>query len=304
MFRRLAPRVLALLALLASPDARALAQLEVTTAACTGFIILSQDCEFLAPSQGAGATSSILRTWIEPGGTSGRSASATVTDFDHFSASAGAGIDYTLGPPAEYPSQLIERRGVAFARIRDSLVAGGAVGTGTIRLQWALDGANSLVNDAINPLVVFDILNQVILNARCDWGATPSLSNGCGAFRFDFEDSGPANAVATFDLPITFGAPIFFLAQFELHAITGFRSFSCDDPCIVDFHGNVDADFSSTGQLVDVQLFDGAGNELDPSLITSESGFRYDLVGQDVPEPLALALAAPLALAAARRRRA
>jgi hypothetical protein len=303
MSRLLAPVALALLTALAAPDARALAVLSATTAACTGFIIPSIDCEFLAPSEGPGATSSILRTWNEPGGTSGRSASVTVTDFDHFSASAGAGIDYTLAPPAEYLSQFIERRGVGFARFRDSLTASGGTGSGMIRLQWQIDGSNSLVSDAINPQIVFDILNEVRLVMNCSRGSTPTLSADCGSGSVSFEDSGSEQVLATFDLPMVFGAPVFFLVEFQLHAITGFRSFSCDDPCIVDFHGNVDADFASTGQLVDVQLFDGLGNELDPALITSESGFRYDLVGQDVPEPLALALAAPLALAAARRRR-
>jgi len=301
MSRLLAPCALALLAALTAPPARALATLEVTTAACTGFIILSIDCEFAPPAQGAGAASSILRTWAEPGGTSSRSASATVADFDHFSAHAEAGIDYTLAPAAAYLSQFIQRRGVAFARFRDSLTATGAVGNGTIRLQWEIDGTNSFVNDAINPLVIFDILNETILKASCGWGTTPTISNDCGSFTFNFEDSGAAHALATFDLPITFGAPAFFLVQFELHAITGFRSFSCDPVCIVDFHGDVDADFSSSGELVSFQLFDGLWNELDASLVQSESGFRYDLVGQNVTEPSLAALAGLLALTLTQR---
>lgn len=103
------------------------------------------------------------------------------------------------------------------------------------------------------------------------------------------------------DIPFVFGSPIQLTVSITLVAGTGVNTTFADS---VAWEGASLADFASTGVLVDVRLFDGAWSELDPSGIEAESMFRYDLVGQDAPEPLALALVAPLALAAARRGRA
>jgi hypothetical protein len=70
--------------------------------------------------------------------------------------------------------------------------------------------------------------------------------------------------------------------------------------CVTTFRGHASGSFGATGTLVDAQLFDAGGSELDPSLIQSESGFRYDLVG--VPEPSVIALAATGMLVAVGRR--
>jgi hypothetical protein len=281
-------------------SSRALASLETLAAACLGPLPASTtNCLFSATDSGPGANSSIVSTLTGSEGQFGREAAVTITDYDRFSASAGAGIDYTLGPPMEYISQWFEVRGIAYARFRDSLTATGATGNGLIRMRWEIDGSNIFTNDSINPVVISDIYAETQLVAICNSGA--GLSHDCTDGPLVFEDGGPAEGTLTFDIPIVFGVSTPYLIALELRALSGFRSFSCDEPCIVDFHANTQADFSSTGRLVSVQLFDGSSNELPASLIESESAFDYDIAA---PEPghALLTAAGALVLLAMRRR--
>jgi hypothetical protein len=260
----------------------ALAELDTLAGACLGPLPASTtNCVFSrTPGPPAVATSSVSDTVTGTGIQIGRSASVTITDYGHFSATAGAGMDYTLAPEDTYGPQWQEARGIAYARFRDSLTATGAVGNGLIRMRWEIEGSNSFVNAGVNPLVITDVYAETRLVAICNSG-TP-LSHDCSSETLVFETNGPAAGTLTFDIPIVFGTPTGYLIALELHAFSGFRSANCDTPCIVDFHADVDADFGSTGRLVAVQLFDGASNELSPSSIASESGFDYDI---GAPEP-------------------
>jgi hypothetical protein len=297
MRSRSAGFALLLLAALLPESSPALANLETLAAACFGPLpLLPPACVFSPTDSGAGATSSILDTLTGSDGVFGRSASVTITDYDRFSATAGAGIDYSLGPPMEYPSQFFEVRGVALARFRDSLVATGATGNGLVRMRWEIEGSNSFVNDAVNPLVISDIYAETKLVAICNSGT--NLTHVCTDDPLVFEEGGPADGTLTFDIPIVFGASTPYLIALELHAFSGFRSVSCDSPCIVDYHANVEADFGSTGRLVSVQLFDGSSNELSPSLIESESGFDYDIGAPEPGAPMLAAVGALVMLAA------
>jgi hypothetical protein len=123
----------------------------------------------------------------------------------------------------------------------------------------------------------------------------------CPTTRFAWTQNELVDEIVNIDIPIVFGSSVQYNFSITLVAGTGVNTIFADT---VVWQGASLANFGSTGVLQDVVLLDASGNPLDESGITSESGFRYDLVGQDVPEPLALALAAPLALAAARRRRA
>jgi hypothetical protein len=165
-------------------------------------------------------------------------------------------------------------------------------------MTWEVEGSNDFTSAGINPLVVSDTYAETRLVAICNSGA--GLSNDCTSDTLVWDDPGPATGTLTFDVPIVFGVSTPFLIALELHAFSGFRSVNCDTPCIVAYHADVDADFGSTGRLVAVQLFDGASNELPPSLITSESGFDYDIA---VPEPASALLTGFGALAVAARAR-
>jgi hypothetical protein len=278
----------------------ALASLDTLAAACLGPLPASTtNCVFSQPpGSPAVPTSSIQNTLTGSFGQMGRAASVTIADYGRFAATAEAGMDYTLAPPDEYGSQWQEVRGIAYARFRDVLTAGGATGNGLIRMRWEIEGSNSFTNDAVNPLVISAIYAESRLVAICNSGT--GLSHDCTSDTLVFEDDGPAAGELVFDIPIVFGVSTPYLIALELHALSGFRSTSCKTPCIVDFHADVDADFGSTGRLVSVQLFDGASNELSPSLIESESQFDYDI---SAPEPghALLTAVGTLVLLAARR---
>jgi hypothetical protein len=297
---RSASCALLLLGQLLPVSSGALATLETQAFACLGPLPISMtNCQFSTRNLGAGATASISNTLTSSEGQFGRSASVTITDYDRFSATAQAGIDYTLGPADLYPSRFFDARGIALAVFRDSLTATGATGSGLIRMNWQIDGSNSFANDGVNPLVIGEIRGETRIVANCNSGT--SLSHVCNDGPLVFEDGGPANETLTFDIPIVFGASTPYLIALELHALRGFSSFSCETPCIVDFHGNTEADFGSTGRLVSVQLFDASSNELSPSLIQSESGFDY-AIGAPEPGSVLLTAVGAFVLLAARRR--
>jgi hypothetical protein len=300
MRTRLVLPVLAALGISLAPGAGALTSLESQSRSCWT-AAAPPVCEYdgVPPESGPGASTSILRT-IGSGATTWQgSAAMTVTDYDLFSASAGGSMDYTLGPADEYPSQNRSSWGLAFTRIRDVLTATGAAGAGTIRMQWRVRGTNDIRNDSVDPLVVFDITREVTLDFRCY--IDPNFDPDCGNPVLVFEDSGPFDELLTFDLPIAFGVPVPYAFWVEFSARSGFLSSSCLTPCVVDFHGSSTADLSA--ELVAVELRDGVGTLLDPSGISSESGFRYDLVS--APEPSGGAAAASaLLVALARFRRA
>ena len=303
MRSRSAGFALLLLGVLLPEGSGALANLETQTAACLGPLpLLPPNCIFSSTDSGPGAHSSILSNLTGSEGQFGRSAAVTIVDYDQFSATAGAGMDYTLGPALPYPSQWWEVRGVALARFRDALVATGATGNGLIRMRWEVEGSNTFTNAGVNPLVISDIYAETKLVAICNSGM--NLTHVCTDDPLVFETGGPAAETLTFDIPIVFGVSTPYLIALELHAFSGFRSVSCDSPCIVDYHANVEADFGSTGRLVSVQLFDGSSNELSPGLIESESGFDYDISAPEPGSPILAAVGALVMLAARWRTRA
>jgi hypothetical protein len=296
MRRRWACLALLLLGACLPASSGALANLETLAAACLGPLPVSTtNCTFDGPHPGA---SSIASTLPGDNGTFGREAAVTITNYGLFSASAGAGIDYASDLQA-FPSQWFEARGIAYARFRDTLTATGATGSGLIRMRWEIDGTNIITIDATNPLVISDTYGEIRMVAIC--GSGPGYLQDCTDGPLVFTNGGAVAETLTFDIPITFGAPAPYLIALELHALSGFRSFSCDE-CIVDYHANTDADWSSTGRLVSVQLFDGASNELSPTLIESESGFDY-AIGAPEPGHALLTAVGALVLLAARRRR-
>jgi hypothetical protein len=124
----------------------------------------------------------------------------------------------------------------------------------------------------------------------------------CATQRLVWTQNELVDEIVSLDVPFSFGNAIQLTVAITLVAGTGVNTTFADS---VVWQGASLADFASTGVLQDVVLLDANGNPLDESGIQAESGFRYDLVGQNVPEPLA-AVGVPLALAAAiaRHRRA
>jgi hypothetical protein len=250
---------------------------------------VASDCQSAPVDFGPGASTSISRVIPVPGGNLGGSAAMAVADFDEFGARARASIDYSPGSAA--PSVVHGVNGRAFASIVDTLTVAGS-GSGTVRMQWSLTGANDIGFVGSNNILRVIASNQIRLDCFSNVGAT---FLNCNDALFIWDTAGVVSELVTIDVPILFGTPTTW--TMEVLLVAGI-SVVFDDclTCVALFSGRADADFGSTGTLVDVQLFDAVGNELDPSLIQAESGFRYDLVGQDVPEPLALAWMALAAL--------
>jgi hypothetical protein len=192
--------------------------------------------------------------------------------------------------------------GRVFVELRDVLTVSGGSGVGTVRMQWTITGGVDIGFVGSDSVLVVTTPTQLMLNCFSQAGA--SILN-CNDTTLQFSSSQQVDQLVTVDVQVLFGTPTQWILEARLASGIFFQTDECTN-CVVDFHGRANADFSSTATLVDVQLFDGVGNELDPSLIQAESGFRYDLVGQDVPEPLATAWAALAVLglrAAARRPR-
>jgi len=122
--------------------------------------------------------------------------------------------------------------------------------------------------------------------------------SGCGTQAFVWTQDTQIDQIVNVDIPIVFGSPVQYHVSITLVAGTGVNTTFADT---IAWMGASLGDFGATGVLQDVVLFDSLGNVLDESGITGESTFRYDLVGQDVPEPWAV-VGVPLALAAVRAR--
>jgi hypothetical protein len=282
----------AVVALLVAREGRA-ASINVGSRVC-----YTVGCYNGLPGSGPGATSSLSYDFsANPDWVFQASGGMTVSNFDHFAARAEANIDYNL-PLGEHIAVGHSTGGQGSADLFDTLLVSGGMGSGTVRMQWAITGANDIAyigTDNVVPQA------DIVLSLECFASAQGQALN-CPDANFSWTTAGFVDELVTIDVPILFGVPVDWNFLVRLTARIGFGADACTF-CVTSFQGRSIADFGSSGQLVDVQLLDGAGNLLDPSGIQADSGFRYDLVGQSVPEPSLLALAAPLALAAARRRR-
>jgi hypothetical protein len=296
MLRGLGPCSFALLALLLAGEAAATIIAEARGCYSNSF---AQQC-LTDSDSGAGAMASAVQNLPIPGGIFGGQAGMAVADFDQWGADARASIDYVSGPPDLYGVIFHAAGARALAELSDTLLVTGAVGSGTVRMQWEITGGNDIGFVGSDPVLVVNARTDLVLECFAQSGA--SFLN-CPDHQFTWMASGVVGELVTVDVPIVFGTPLVWTFQIRLAAGLSFQSEACTEACVTAFQGHADADFSSTGDLINVQLFDGSFTELDPGLIQAQSGFRYDLVGSSVPEPLALVGVGPLLLAARLRRR-
>jgi hypothetical protein len=287
--------VVGLLALLAMPRAsEAVPYLSATVAAC-----INGGCEFLPQEFGAGATTSILRTWQSPNQYLFQAEAAlTLFDYDGFSAYSRASGDAHLQNGTSGAGGIASN---SFGRaiIRDAITVAGPAGSGTFRLVWQITGSTEM-GYSTTDLAQTNPLAGVQIGYECA-AFTGAAGSFCGTGSFQYMANTVVDETLTFDVPITFNVAKEYQLTFTVGASTGTGN-TFNFP--LQFLGHAIGDFSSTGTLIDAAVFDAFGTPLDESGITSGAGFRYDLVGQAVPEPpLALVLGAALPLGALLRRR-
>lgn len=280
---KLACAALALAVLLPASGAHAITQLTALTRSCFR-ITAGEQCDFAPMESGPGASSSIDRLY---GGDFLTHAGLTVPDWDSFGANVRASADYA----DPFGAFALSATGRTTARYRDTLTVGGGSGSGRVRFTWHIEGSNEIEWVASNDIT--NVTANVTLDFLCFAGPT----RPCDSPHRVFTTSGVVDETITVDIPITFGTPSETFLEIDLAANFGYATGNpCagTSGCVTSLVGLARGSFGATGTLVDVQLFDGSGFELAPSLIQSESQFRYDLVG--LPEP---SLAALLALVAA-----
>jgi hypothetical protein len=214
----------------------------------------------------------------------------TVFGYDHWAATAeatgSANLTFTI-PGGAGPGVTASGDGY----LTDSILITGGTGTGTLRMVWHVTGSVGVSWSSSDPLGS-PSPSPVQLVFNCSGNTT------CATQRLFWTQNELVDEIVSLDIPFTFGNAIQLTVSISVVAGTGVNTIFADS---IVWQGASLADFGSTGVLQDVVLLDAAGNPLDESGIQAESGFRYDLVGQDVPEPWT-ALGVPLALAAARAR--
>jgi hypothetical protein len=279
---------LALATALHATGAYAITQLTALTRSCLT-VTAGTQCDFAPMESGPGASSSIDR----PYGEFLTHAGLTVPDWDSFGANARASADYA-DPFGVFAQSVLGR---TTARYRDTLTVGGGSGSGRVRFTWHIEGENDIAWTASPDIT--NVTAQVTLDFLCF--AAPTQP--CFSPHRAWTTSGVIDETITIDIPITFGVPSETFLEIDLAAAFGFATGNpCTGGCVTSLIGSVEGRFGATGTLTDVQIFDAGGGELDPSLIQSESGFRYDLVG--LPEPsLAVLLGFVAAAASVRRAR-
>lgn len=272
-------------------EASALSLLQSVSRACSG-----QTCEFTPVTQGAGASTDILRTYTQTTGPNTyafqASAATTVFGYDHWAveahATGDAHLTFTIpggaGPSASAGGE---------AHLLDSVIATGATGAGTLRMIWRVTGSVDVGWSSSDPSGM-PSPSPVQLVFGCSAG--PAV---CPGPRFGWTASAAIDETVNIDIPVTFGSAVQYHVSMTLVAGTGVNATFADE---ITWSGFSHGDFASTGVLQQVLLLDAFGNVLDPAGIESESGFRYDLVGQNVPEPSRAALGLAVALALAGRR--
>jgi len=184
--------------------------------------------------------------------------------------------------------------GGSVVRYTDTLNIAGS-GKGTIRVPWLVEGG-------------VDISGAP---AGAALGFTTCASNATGAFNVSFctRNRGDANGSEVFtgdtsyselwtlDFQIEFGVDYDLLTQFGLSTAGGGPNGG----------SSATADFSHTGLMQPVQVFDSLGNRMLNPVITAESGLDYLNPQGDTPsavsEPSAVASFALGLLAMARLRR-
>jgi hypothetical protein len=283
---------LVLAGLLSASQAHAVTQLTALTRSCFGISLPL--CDFAPLDSGPGAESSIdrVRNYTSAGSPFATHASLVVPDWDSFAAEVSASGDYA----DPFGTFGISETARTTARYRDTITATGGSGAGRLHMVWHIEGSNAISWQA--GVEVTSVTASVSLDFLCFGGPTQP----CFSPHRRWTTDGAVDELIAVDIPITFGVPSETFLEIDLRADLGFTATTCNGTCLVNFRGSVNGSFGSTGTLVDVQLFDLAGNEYDPSNIQAESGFRYDLVG--VPEPSALALAPMLLAVAGSARRA
>ena len=283
---------LLLLALLLAGESRAVSLLWAKTELCVGI------CVDGPVDTGAGATSSFSYDSGIPDQNLLAEARVAIGNYDSFGLLAEAKMDFVLGPgqAPQFFSQGITSR--AWIQMWDELTVSGGSGVGLVRMHWRISGGVDIGFVGSDAVVTGGGASQLAMICTSNVGST--LLN-CNDPSFGFPASQAFDELVTLDVQVVFGTPTQWFFDARLISSIGFQADVCPT-CPVSFSGRANADFSSTATLVDVQLFDGAGLELDPSGIQAESMFRYDLVGQNVAEPLGIAWAALAGLSLVRRR--
>jgi hypothetical protein len=287
---KLACGSLALAVLLLAQSAHAITQLFALTRSCFT-ITAGTTCDFAPMESGPGASSSIDRLY---GGNFLTHAGLVVPDWDSFGANVRASADYA----DPFGAFALSATGRTTARYRDTLTVSGGTGSGSLRFTWHVEGSNT-IEWAASPDIT-NVTANVTLDILCVSG-----TRQCFSPHHAWTTSGVIDETIIVDIPILFGVPTETLQEIDLAANFGYATGNpCTGACITTLIGSVTGSFGATGTLIDVQVFDSGGFELAPSLIQSESGFRYDLV----PEPSVMALAGAAVLlnrvrrAGARRR--
>lgn len=265
--------LLALAVLLPATSASAITQLTALARSC--FNISPNLCDFTPLDSGPGATASIdrLRNYTSAGDPFATHANLVVPDWDSFGATVSATGEFA----DPFGTFGISETARTTARYRDTITATGGSGAGRVRMVWHIEGSNAISWQA--GVEVSSVTAAVSLDFTC-FGAP---TQPCFSPHRTWTTNGAVDELISVDIPITFGTPSETFLEIDLRADLRFTATTCSGTCLINFIGSVNGAFGSTGTLVDVQLLDGGGNELDPSNIHAESGFRYDLVG--VPEP-------------------
>lgn len=285
-------RCLLLLAgLIAAHPAHAITQLHAQARSCFG--ISFPQCDFTPADPGPGATASIdrLRNYTSAGDPFTTHASLVVPDWDSF----GANVSVTGQFADPFGTFGISETARTTARYRDTVTVSDGNGAGRVHMVWHIEGSNAISFQA--GVEVTSVTARVALDFLCFGGPTQP----CFSPHREWTTDGTVDELIAVDIPITFNSPSETFLEIDLQANLGFTATTCNGTCLINFLGSVNGSFGATGTLVDYRVFDSGGNEIDPSHIQSESGFRYDLVG--VPEPsLALLALAAVALSLGLRK--
>jgi hypothetical protein len=246
-----------------TPSANSEGDVEFST---SGNVFVSSPCfEYSA----SGATVGCSGTAATPSSTTLTYSTTATADYGVLKAGGKSSISGGGTPPGADTADYSSSYGEAY--FEDSWTITGGTGTGTLELQFALDGTYNLCTIGSGSVTGFDLTN---LDNFSSSGA--SLISGC---------SGTTSTTVTLTTGFTFGTPL----DFEVDLLAGSNLYNLAD----NVSSNVD--FSDTASMNAIIVENADGTVIPFDLSTSSGAPLFSqlapgIPSSSVPEPSSLAL--------------